>query len=190
MNYAFQLKELLRPLGLYALEGGVAGAELESIGAALDAVYAMLDLAERDANPLTAEAGGLRKWEALLPFAPESPSEAARRRGVAALLRIDGGSFTAAGINDTIAGCGIRAVVEEAAEHMTVRVSFPYNRGIPDGIEEIRSRIEEIVPCHLAVEYFYVYPTWLELEALFALWNALDGVFLWRDVERCGGEEE
>ena len=141
-------------------------------------------------NALTAEAEGLARWEALLPFAPENLSVAARRRTLAALLRIDGGSFTAAGVNDTIAGCGIRALAEETTEPMTVRVSFPYQRGIPKGIEEIRARIEEILPCHLAVEYFYAYPTWLELEALFAVWSAVSGKYAWEDVERCGGEGE
>ncbi len=190
MDYADELRELLRPLGIYAVDGGISGAELGSIGTALDGVYAALDAAEDNANPLTAQTAGLEQWEALLPFAPESPNTEERRRAVAALLRIDGGSFTLAGINDTIAGCGIRAVAAEAETPMTVVISFPWNRGIPDGIDAICERIEEILPCHLAVEYRYVYATWLELEALFDVWSDVSGQYLWQELERFGGEAE
>lgn len=189
MNYADELRELLRPLGVYEVDGGASGAELDSVGAALDEVYAALCAAEDNANPLSARAEGLTRWETLLPFAPESPNTEERRRAVAALLRIDGGSFTTEGINGTITGCGIRAVVAEAETAMTVVVSFPWNRGIPDGIDAIRGRIEEILPCHLAVEYRYLFPAWQVIEAMFSVWNDVSGHYLWQELERCGGEE-
>lgn len=189
MDYASALKDLLRPLGIYAVDTGAGGAELDCIGTALNRIGAALETAEREALPLTAEGRGLSAWEALLPFAPESPAAADRRRALAALLRIDGGGFTLAAVNDTIAGCGIRAVVEETGTPQTVKVSFPSNRGIPAGFPGIRARIEQILPCHLDVEYVFLFVTWLELEALFPVWSALNGVGDWQTLERSGGEE-
>ena len=74
---------------------------------------------------------------------------------------------------------------------MTVLVSFPYNRGEPDDFERLRWRIEQILPCHLAVNYVFIYANWAEVEAIFASWKAMEsGVENWRALERVGGEEE
>ena len=124
MNYADQLRELLRPLKLYDVDGGLGGAELTAEGAALDRACAVLMEAENEFSPATAGGYGLDRWEALLPFIPAYRTAADRRRAISALLRIDGASFTPDAINDTIAGCGIRAVVKETDTPMTVSVSF------------------------------------------------------------------
>lgn len=188
MRYGEELKKLLQPLGIYDL-GGASGAELEAVGGELDRVYGALVDAEREAMPLTAESEGLAAWEALLPFVPAYQTTDDRRRAIAALLRIDGRSFTVDAINDTLAGCGIRARAEETGKVMTVRITFPYNRGEPDGLAAIKARIAEILPCHLAAEYQFLYVTWEELEALFPTWEALeDGAASWLELERSGGE--
>ena len=190
MDYAAELKELLRPLGLYAVDSGLCGAELDSIGGQLNAVWQMLETAETESNPNTAELDGLKAWDELLPFVPSSRKLIDHRRAIGALLRIDGMSFTNAAINDTLAGCGIRAVAEETAVPMTVKVSFPADRGVPENFEELRRRIEQILPCHLAVEYVFIYVTWAELELLFVNWNRLEAANLsWSALERCGGED-
>ena len=148
MRYGEELKKLLQPLGIYDL-GGASGAELEAVGGELDRVYGALVDAEREAMPLTAESEGLAAWEALLPFVPAYQTTDDRRRAIAALLRIDGRSFTVDAINDTLAGCGIRARAEETGKVMTVRITFPYNRGEPDGLAAIkgvgRPVIEQII---------------------------------------------
>ena len=191
MDYAEELRGLLRPLGIYDVDGGIGGAELGAIGDALTSVFAALETAERESNPMTAEDTGLTAWEALLPFVPHWITLADRRRAISALLRIDGCGFTKAALNAAIAGCGIRAVVEECEEAMTVRVSFPYNRGEPDDFERLRWRIEQILPCHLAVNYLFIYARWAEIEVLFANWTALEAaVENWRAVERVGGEAD
>ena len=83
-----------------------------------------------------------------------------------------------------------RAVAEETAVPMTVKVSFPADRGVPENFEELRCRIEQILPCHLAVEYVFIYVTWAELELLFVNWNRLEAANLsWSALERCGGED-
>ena len=189
MDYAKELKELLRPLGIYDVSEGAGAAELDAIGAQLTDVWTFLEQAERESTPMTAEDGGLAAWEHLLPFTPAWLTTADRRRAIAALLRIGGGSFTPAAVNDTVAGCGIRAVVEETGTPMTVQVSFPYNRGEPDDFDALRWRIEQILPCHLAVNYVFIYVTWEELEAIFPTWAAAEAaVSNWREIERAGGE--
>ena len=191
MDYAKELRELLRPLGLYQVDAGISGAELGSIGAELDMVWAALERAEQDANPLTATEDGLARWEALLPFVPASRSAAERRRAVAALLRIDGAGFTAAAINGTLAGCGIPAAVRESGAAQTVEVVFPGTRGVPEGFEPgLRQRIEQILPCHLEIRYAFTYLRWTEFSAYFADWEAVEAVELpWVELEKLGETE-
>ena len=108
-----------------------------------------------------------------------------RRAALAALLRIGGDSFTLAAVNDNLAGCGINAVASETGTPGTVEVRFPDVPGIPDGFEALRAIIEDILPCHLAVEYVYWYVTWEELEERFATWGDLEQLNLtWDEVEK------
>lgn len=191
MDYAEELRGLLRPLGIYDVDSGIGGAELGAIGDALTGVWAALEAAEREANPVTAQGEGLAAWEALLPFTPQWMTTADRRRAIAALLQIDGAAFTTAALNATVAGCGIRGVVVECGTPMTVQVSFPYNRGEPDDFELLKWRIEQILPCHLHVTYLLVYAKWAELEALLASWAAVEAAAEnWRALERVGGETD
>lgn len=188
MDYTNELKTMLRPLGLYDLDSGVGAAELEAEGRALDTAAAALERAEREGILMTAEDAGLTAWESLLPFVPTLCTTAEERRtAIAALLRIDYASFTPEAINDTVRGCGIEALVEETAEPMTVRVSFPYIWGEPDDLEALRVRIERILPCHLGVVYVFHYATWAEVEAKYPTWAdiAAPGNY-WRKVERLG----
>ena len=190
MDYTQELRNLLRPLGIYDVDTGVGRAELESIGKELNAVWAALESAEREMSPLTADGYGLAVWEKLLPFVPAYLTADDRRRAIAALLQIDGCGFTAAALNKTVTGCGIRAKVEEAEEAMTVVVSFPYNRGRPGNIDELRERIEQILPCHLNVEYHFILATFAELMALFATWADIESAaYTWHMMECAGGEQ-
>jgi hypothetical protein len=173
MGYGEHLRELLRPLGIYDLTSGAGGGELTAAGAAMDDLGAALELTERESILPTAEDGGLSAYEAVLPYTPEYLTLADRRRAIMALLRIDGGSFTVSALCDTLAGCGLRAVAEETDAASTVRVYFPYNRGVPGNFDALKTRIQAILPCHLAVEYSIVYLTWAELETAFASWSAL-----------------
>ena len=190
LDYISVLKELLRPLGIYDVDNGLGAAELHSVGTALNLSYHALLSAEAESNPLTAGETGLTAWEKLLPFVPAYRTAADRRRAIAALLRIDGTSFTLAGVNDAITGCGIRAVVAETETPQTVSVSFPWNRGEPDDFDALRERIEMILPCHLAIEYVFIFVIWSEMETLFPQWSGTEeNAYSWRELERLGGEE-
>ena len=190
MGYGSDYRELLEPLGLYAFaEGGLSAAEADALGEALDALQGNLDTTEREATVATAEDAGLAGYEALLPFRPVSDSLEARRQAVAALLRIDGCSFTPQALQETLSGCGIPATVAETEEQFVVEVRFPEHRGIPEGFGEIARRIEEILPCHLDVRYVYQFPTWGQVEAAFPTWGDIDETD-WNDLERLVPEEE
>lgn len=185
MGYGDHLKDLLRPLRLYELDSGAGGAELECVGAELDGVCAKLERALEEGIVASARDAGLGAYEEVLPFVPSYITASDRRRAVEALLRIDMQSFTREALNDTIAGCGIRALVEEADAAQTVRVSFPFNRGVQEGFEQLKSRIEKILPCHLGVEYFFERILWHELEAWFVSWGELEAPALtWDALEK------
>ena len=191
MGYGSYYRELLEPLGLYAFaEGGLSAAEADALGEAMDALLENLDATEREATLATAEDAGLSSYEALLPFRPVSDTLASRRQALAALLRIDGCSFTLDALQATLSGCGIPATVSETGEHFVVEVRFPEHRGIPQGFEEIARRIGEILPCHLEVRYVYQFPTWGQVEAAYPLWGDFEDAEADRNtLERLEPEE-
>jgi hypothetical protein len=186
MSYASYLKELLRPLGVYDLSDGTRnGGELESIGGALDQVEALLEDCQQEMNLTTARGEGLERIAALLPHRPVTSDPEQLGAALAALLRINGDSFTLAAINDSLSGCGINAVVSETGSGQTVEVRFPDVPGIPDGIDEMREIIEGIIPCHLLIRYVYWYITWARMEARFSTWDAVERTGLsWGELEK------
>lgn len=155
------LTALLRPLGVYDLrEGTLNREELASYGVPLDDRSGELEDTAREMNLTTAEGFGLERVEALLPYRPVCSTPEQRRAALAALLRIGGDSFTPAAINDTLRGCGLNARAEEGDAPGYVRVYFPDVAGIPEGFEELRAIIEEILPSHVDVTYVFWYNTW------------------------------
>ena len=171
MGYCDYLKNLLRPLGIYDLsDRSLSASELEALGHGLDGAEASIDYAERESALSTAEGEGLDRWEALFANTPVHYSTELRREAIAALLRIGGDSFTLSAINDTISGCGIKALVQEKEQFGYVRVIFPDVAGIPEGFEQIRTIILDIIPCHLEVEFYFRYLTWAECHARGYTW--------------------
>lgn len=185
MNYGDCLKELLAPLGVYNLKGTLNGAELESVGQALDEVMEHLDRAHGEADLTTAGDEGLAAVESLLARRPVTADRERRRAALAALLRVGGDSFTLAAINDNLAGCGLNAVASEGAEGQRVEVRFPEVPGIPEGYEEMRQIIEDILPCHLDIQYVFWYITWAMVEAKFPTWGNIQAAGLtWEELEK------
>lgn len=185
MSYAEALKELLYPLGVYRLENSINGAELESIGAALDVIEEKLEKVHQEADLTTAEEEGLESFAKLFAKRPVTEDANRLRRALAALMRVSGDSFTLSAINDNLAGCGLNAVASEAETAQTVNISFPEVPGIPDGFEEMKEIIEDILPCHLAVEYVFWYITWALMEQRFATWGDIEKLDLtWEELEK------
>lgn len=185
MSHESYLRELLRPLGVYDMEGRWHSGELAAQGKALDSVDAELERIAREMLLTTAEDAGLEAVEQLLARRPVAETVQRRRAALAALLRIGGDSFTAGALNDTLAGCGLNAQVTETGEPGTVEVCFPEVPGIPDGFERMRKIIEDILPCHLLIRYVYWYITWAQMERWYPTWGVLEGKqFTWGELEK------
>ena len=164
MSCAENLKNLLRPLGVYDLEGTVNAASLEAKGAALDAVAEIFEELERESDLTRAESWGLERWRQLFGLLPAADEAGQLRESIRALLRIGADHATLKAIRDTLSGCGLRVNVEESATG-TVAVSFPGVAGIPDHFEALKVNIEEILPAHVGVEYVFDHITWAKLES-------------------------
>ena len=155
------LVNLLQPLGVYDLRpGAVNRGELAAYGAELEGGAQELEDTAREMSLVTAENFGLERIEALLPYRPVCTTVGQRREALAALLRISGDSFTLEAINDTLRGCGINARAEETEQPNYVKVYFPDVAGIPEGFDQLRVIIEEILPSHLDITYVFWYNTW------------------------------
>ena len=184
MNYTDYLKQILAPLGIYDLDNGLGAEELGVIGKQMDEIFDALEEIRREAFLVSAESYGLTNFVAALPFTPASLTTEDERRAVMALLRIRGGCFTLPMLQETVSGCGLKATVEEGSEKMTAVVRFPQNRGIPDGFDKLQKRIEEIVPCHLATEFAFIYSLWRELMSKLTSWDDVQSkVDTWKQLE-------
>lgn len=184
LGYRDYLAELLQPLGIYDLENGVGAAELEAVGEKMDEVFSELELLERELLPVTAESYGLLSYEGLFPYRAAYITSEDRNRAVMALMRIRNGCFTVEQLGDTLKGCGINAIAEESDKALTVEVSFPDNWGIPEGIDELKERVESILPCHLAVEYVYLYAKWQEIMEIAGTWAEIEALCSsWKELE-------
>ena len=155
------LVSLLRPLGVYDLRtGAINRGELAAYGVWLDRGAGELDDTAREMSLTTAGGFGLERIEALLPYRPVCETVRQRRAALAALLRINGDSFTTSAINDTLRGCGLNARAEEGSQPGYVKVYFPDVAGIPEGFDRLRLIIEDILPSHVDVTYVFWYNTW------------------------------
>ena len=153
MGHAQQLRDLLAPLGVYRWEGTFQWGELQSQGAALDQVAEELEDTQQEMHLATAQGEGLDRILSLLGWERGEASVEDLRATAAALLRIGGGSFTLAAMNDTLRGCGLPARVEETGDPLKLKVIFPQAMGIPAGFAQVQARVEDILPCHVQVEY-------------------------------------
>ena len=177
--------DLLRPLRIYRLDGGPGAGELLGEGAALDRCGGELERIAREMNLATAEDTGLEAIESLLARRPIATTLERRRKALAALLRVGGDSFTLEAINDNLTGCGLNTQVSETERPGYVQVRFSDVPGIPEGFEEMRRIIEDILPCHLGIEYVFWYITWAMMEEKFHAWGAIEaGGYSWEELEK------
>ena len=188
MSYAQYLRELLRPLGVYDLEAPFSGGELDTEGAALDGAEGALEEVGREVDLTSAQDWGLEQLARLFVRRPVAGTPEELGQALAALMRIGGDSFTLEAINDTISGCGIPARVSESGVG-SVQVRFPGTAGVPEGFEQLKKIVEDILPAHLAIEYWFWYLTWAELEAKFSCWADIEALDLtWEQLETYVGD--
>ena len=184
MSYAAYLRDLLRPIGIYALEEGtLSGAEVEALGDAFDQVEAQAETAQRESILATAEDQGLSRREALFARRPAAPTTELRRAAIAALMQIGADSFSPEAINSAITGCGIRAQALEMGQGH-IRIIFPDVAGVPEDFEQIRKIILDIIPCHLETEFYFRYLTWVVLDARVPDWGSVVAEhYSWEQLE-------
>lgn len=188
-NAAFYEQE---PMRVYRTERGtLSGGELYAAGAVLDEADGAMEYAEQEGLLQTAEGEGLARREKLFSRCPVSVSTALRREAIAALARINADSFTLDAINSTLSGCGIKALAEETEKKGTVKVWFPNTVGVPDEFSQVESIILDIIPCHLLVEFYFRYLTWLECERVGFTWQSVEDTHhTWESFEKAVPEEE
>ena len=175
---------MLYPLGVYRWENSINAAELDAVGAQLDEISDQLEDSQKEMLVCTAEGFGLERIGALLRRLPAATDLSHQRAALAALLRVGDDSFTLAGINDTLVGCGLNAVANETEESGVVEVRFPEVPGIPAGFSSMSEIIEDVIPCHLLIRYVYWYVTWAMVEDRFATWNDMESKqYTWRNLE-------
>lgn len=175
---------------LYALASEVQSL-LAQADWVLDEADSTMEYAEQEGVLQTAEDEGLARREKLFSRCPVSVSTALRREAIAALARINADSFTLDAINSTLSGCGIKALAEETEKKGTVKVWFPNTVGVPDEFSQVESIILDIIPCHLLVEFYFRYLTWLECEAQKFTWQSVeDAHHTWESFEKAVPEEE
>ena len=174
MGYTDYLRALLEPMRLYRLDAeSISGAELCAAGQALDDASDAIEAMEQESRIGTAEGQGLSKWEQLFSRCPPKFTTDSRRTSLFALLRINDDCFTLEAVNRCICGCGIRAVAAETDTPQTIRIYFPDIAGIPEQIDRIQEIICDIVPCHLAIDFYYHFMTWGECAALGHTWKSV-----------------
>ena len=133
MNYADELVSMLRPLGVYSFqEGSFSLAELQALGAALDAADEAFGAAQKESIVMTAQDEGLSKMEALFRSKPPAKTVDARRAAIAGFLRISGDSFTLAALNRCLCACGVACSVEETGEEYHGDTLMNYGYRISD----------------------------------------------------------
>lgn len=184
MKHAQCMRDLLRPLGIYRLDAPFNGGELDVQGEELDKVMAWLEEVQRENSLTTAEDWGLENIARLFVRRPVADQPRKLAAALAALLRIGGDCFTLTDINNTISGCGIKAVAQEKEQFGYIRIVFPEVAGIPEGFEQIRDIILDIIPCHLDVEFYFRYLTWAECEAFGYTWAIIhEREYTWHGFE-------
>ena len=171
MSYVEYLRDVLSPLHIYDLDNGPGADEIRVLGAALDDVFSELETTLREMTPITAESYGLENYENILPYEPAALSLADRRAAIEAMSSVSG--FSLAELNKSIWCSGIEAVVTEYGPE-TVCVSFPHAGGDSIPMDELKQRIEQILPCHLEIVYEEVYITWKQLNHENFTWKRLE----------------
>ena len=177
--------------GFVPNDGCDAMVRLYALASEVQSLLAQADWVLDQSFPQTAEGEGLARREKLFSRCPVSVSTALRREAIAALARINANSFTLDAINSTLSGCGIKALAEETEKKGTVKVWFPNTVGVPDEFSQVESIILDIIPCHLLVEFYFRYLTWLECERVGFTWQSVeDAHHTWESFEKAVPEEE
>lgn len=153
MAYREYLKSCLRPLGIYDLDSGCGADEIACEGAAMDGVYDELSRLDTARCIDTMSDTELREYEKLFPFTACGRTLPERRAAVKALLGTVNRCMTLKELNRSLPACGIAATAYETQTAQTIKIVFTDPPTDESLLAKIKSRVEMIVPCHLAIVY-------------------------------------
>lgn len=146
-----------------------------------NAVAVELDLRATDQNDLRNQlhirraTWGLRYWEERLGLPTNENDSYSLRRSRVLSRRRALGNFSAKlvrSIAESFQGGEVAVSVDVAAYLVTV--TFIGNRGVPEGLEDLKVQLENIVHAHLGLEYKFTYQTWDAMDARGWTWDVLD----------------
>ena len=109
MSYAQRLMALLRPLGVYTFrDGSFSMAQLEALGAQMDAARAALEKNGRESIVMSAEDEGLDRAQALFRYRAPTDDVPSRRAAVAGLMQVADDAFTLEALQRCLPAGGAR----------------------------------------------------------------------------------
>lgn len=153
MGYCEHLKKILQPLQIYELDTGIGAAELETEGAAMDSIEAVLSDTLRNMLPATADENGIEFWRKLFPFLPDSGSLEDGRASLVTMLNIGQCECSDQGLNFVLGACGLPANVSVTSTKELLKVTILDEELSGSELQRVKDCVEAILPCHLEITY-------------------------------------
>ena len=185
MDALTSLREKLRPLGLYALDGnGVVDAELAAYAEGLDLLYEEMEELARECFVQTAESYGLESRERMAGALRPELSLAARREMLLYRGAVTSNDFTRESIERALVAAGFRASVTEYGGNQNLYVNCLELLDASITAEEAMAAAAEFLPAHLGCDYDFSPLTWTWIEQkewTFAQMDAKD--LSWQQID-------
>lgn len=131
--------------------------------AAEDAAMAFEDV--RDQTFVDAATWGLALWEGSLGLTTDEDKDISERRSVIK-AKLRGTTATTPALVQNVAAAyanSVVEVVEYPAEYRLV-VKFTGAVGTPPNLDDLAATLDEIIPAHLAWEFYIAYQRWVEVK--------------------------
>ncbi len=185
-NSLTDMIRLLRPLGLYSLEGGtLVDAELAAYGAGFALVEAQLGALERECFLQTAEDYGLSLREAAMQLFLRPQNTVEKRRELLLYrLAVAPNDYNFAGMTGSVRAAGLNAQIVEDIANERIRIVEDGYIGNFEDMDAVKEEVRRMLPAHLEADFeigtltWDIFDaadlTWTSFEAKDATWNQLD----------------
>lgn len=70
-------------------------------------------------------------------------------------------------VDSYVPGCEVEIVFDNS----TITIKFIDKKGVPSNIADCENSINEIIPCHLGLEFVYLFNTWKQVEDMGNTWG-------------------
>ncbi len=152
MGYGADLKQLLKPLGVYRFDG-YSGGELDALGYGLDRVEESLKSLQSQLFLQTMGQQGAEYIKELFPIVGTREIET---NTMMTLFQIDQVSFTPEEIQKTLEACGVPVTLTEQGK-MQILVTLTQALTNAEDAAAQMWVLEQILPCHLGITCIYQY---------------------------------